>query len=76
MQFVGDRIILVFLSSLLGFSEYTLYPLIPFILTLVGYSIYFLCIKQPKQVYLFIFSLIISTALPLIMVDTILGENR
>lgn len=63
-------------SEHFGFGEYALYPLIPFILALVAYSIYFLCLKQPKRVYLFIFALIISTALPLIMADVILGGNR
>lgn len=62
-------------SEYLGLSKFALYPLIPFILALVIYSIYFLYIKQPKQ-YLFILTLIGSTALPLIMADVILGGNR
>lgn len=63
-------------SSYFGLHRFSLYFLIPFSLGLVGYSIYFLCRKTSKQVYLFIFTLIGSTALPLILADLILGGNR
>jgi uncharacterized membrane protein len=63
-------------SDYLGFGKFGLYFLIPLILILVGYSFYFLYFKTAKQVYLFVFTLIGSTALPLIAADLILGGNR
>lgn len=50
--------------------------LIPFILILVGYSIYFLCRNTPKQVWLFVLTLIGVTALPLVIPDLIFGGVR
>jgi len=48
----------------------------PIILTLVGYSIYFLWQKTPKETCLFIFILIAVTALALTLPDLILGGRR
>jgi uncharacterized membrane protein len=49
----------------------------PFILIfVVGYSIYFLCRKSPKQVWLFVLTLIGMTALPLAIPDLIFGGIR
>ncbi|NEU77229.1 hypothetical protein PI95_033265 [Hassallia byssoidea VB512170] len=48
----------------------------PFILIFVGYSIYFLCRKSPKQVWLFVLTLIGVTALPLAIPDFISGGIR
>jgi uncharacterized membrane protein len=48
----------------------------PFILIFVGYSIYFLCRKSPKQVWLFVLTLIGMTALPLAIPDFISGGVR
>ena len=49
----------------------------PFILIfVVGYSIYFLCRKSPKQVWLFVLTLIGMTALPLAIPDLISGGIR
>ncbi|MBD2776419.1 glycosyltransferase family 39 protein [Iningainema tapete] len=45
-------------------------------LILVGYSIYFLCRNTPKQIWLFVLTLIGVTALPLIIPDVILGGVR
>ncbi|NMG07201.1 glycosyltransferase family 39 protein [Brasilonema sp. UFV-L1] len=50
--------------------------LIPFILILVGYSIYFLCLKAPKRVWLFVLTLISVTALSLAIPDFIFGGMR
>ncbi len=50
--------------------------LIPFILILVGYSIYFLCLKAPKQGRLFVLTLLGVTTLPLAIPDLILGGSR
>ncbi|MGG6293740.1 glycosyltransferase family 39 protein [Leptolyngbya sp. AN02str] len=63
-------------SEYLGLGKYSFYFLIPLILALVAYSIYCLVIKTPKQVYLFVFTLIGSTALPLIAIDVLVGGNR
>ncbi len=63
-------------SEYLGLGRFGLYFLIPFVLLLSIYSLCYLCIKTPKQVYLFVITLIISTALPLIAADFILGGNR
>ncbi len=63
-------------SEYLGLGRFGLYFLIPFVLILSIYSLYYLCIKTSKQVYLFVITLIISTALPLIAADFILGGNR
>jgi len=63
-------------SEYFGFGRFGFYFLVPLIMILVIYSLYFLCIKTPKQVYLFVLTLIASTALPLIAADLILGGNR
>jgi uncharacterized membrane protein len=47
-----------------------------FILILVGYSIYFLCRKSPKQVWLFVLTLIGMTLLPLAIPDFFFGGIR
>uniref|UniRef100_B8HV82 Glycosyl transferase family 39 n=1 Tax=Cyanothece sp. (strain PCC 7425 / ATCC 29141) TaxID=395961 RepID=B8HV82_CYAP4 len=63
-------------SEYFGFGRFGFYFLIPFIIILVVYSLYFLCTKTPKRVYLFVITLVASTALPLIAADLILGGNR
>ncbi len=57
------------LKLLLVYSSY-------FILILVGYSIYFLCRKSPKQVWLFVLTLIGMTLLPLAIPDFFSGGIR
>lgn len=63
-------------SEYFGWGKFSLYFLLPFVIGLVAYSFYFLFIKTSKQVYLFVYILIGSTALPLIAADLILGGNR
>ena len=58
----------------LNFKPITLVILI--VLVLVGYALYFLCRTTTKRVWLFIVTLIGSTAIPLLLPDLILGENR
>ncbi len=48
----------------------------PLILILVGYSLYFVCRYTDKPVWLFILTLIGSTALPLMLPDIISGGQR
>ena len=50
--------------------------LIPCILALAGYAIYFLCRNTPKQVWLFVVILWGATALPLIIPSLIVGTQR
>ncbi|NDJ21352.1 hypothetical protein GS682_06800 [Nostoc sp. B(2019)] len=56
--------------------EYMQLCLIPFILVLVGYSIYFLYRKASKRVWLFVSILIVIPALPLVIPDLIWGGIR
>jgi uncharacterized membrane protein len=54
-------------------------PLIPFILillTLIIYSIYFLCSQTPKRVWLFVLTLIGVAGLALMLPDLIFGQRR
>jgi uncharacterized membrane protein len=46
------------------------------IVILIGYSIYILCRETPKKVWLFVLTLIGSTALTLLLPDLILGGRR
>lgn len=50
--------------------------LVPLILIFVGYSLYFLYRHTPKQVWLFVFTLIGVTALPLAIPDFVLRGAR
>jgi uncharacterized membrane protein len=52
------------------------YLIAPFFLTLVGYSIYFICRTTNYKVWLFIIILIVVPALPLILPDLIAGGIR
>ncbi|MEH2267298.1 MAG: glycosyltransferase family 39 protein [Nostoc sp.] len=52
------------------------YLITPFFLTLVGYSIYFVCRTTNYKVWSFIITLIVVPALPLIMPDFIAGGIR
>lgn len=63
-------------SEYLGFGKFGFYFLVPPILFLAIYSLYYLCTRTSKYIYLFIITLIASTALPLIAADLILGGNR
>lgn len=56
----------------LGIGPY----LTPFIVILVGYSLYFLCRHASQQIYLFILTLIGVTAVALILPDFILATER
>jgi len=47
--------------------------LIPLVLILVSYAIYFICHQSSKRIWLFILTLVVSAALPLVLVDICLG---
>lgn len=61
-------------SIQLNFNEPLLYASIPILLT-ISYAIYWLCCKTPKRVWIFILILMGTTALPLLLKDT-LGEGQ
>ena len=52
------------------------YLITPIVLTLVGYSIYFLCRTTNYKVWLFVVTLIMIPALPLVLPDLIFGGIR
>ena len=56
-------------------SQIVLAPIILMVLALSIYSIYFLCRRTPKRIWLFILTLIGSVGLPLILLDFILGKR-
>ncbi|MFN6497006.1 MAG: glycosyltransferase family 39 protein [Nostoc sp. DedQUE01] len=56
----------------LSFGTY----LIPLLLTLVGYSVYFICRRTPKKIWFFILILIGSNSLPMILSDLFSGGYR
>ena len=58
-----------------SFNKLITYLSLP-ILVLIGYSIYFLYRNSPKRVWLFVLTLIGSTALALLLPDLILGGRR
>lgn len=65
----------VFFDIDFSFNKLITYLSLP-IVVLIGYSIYFLCRNSPKRVWLFILTLIGSTALALLLPDLILGGRR
>jgi len=55
--------------------KFALIPFIGIILTLIIYSIYFVCRKTPKRVWLFILTLIGSVGLPLLILDFVFQKR-
>ncbi|MEH1802614.1 MAG: glycosyltransferase family 39 protein [Nostoc sp.] len=66
----------IFFDIDLSSQNYLGYLITPFFLTLVGYSIYFVCRTTNYKVWSFIITLIVIPALPLIMPDFIAGGIR
>ncbi|MEH1971669.1 MAG: glycosyltransferase family 39 protein [Nostoc sp.] len=66
----------IFFDIDLSSENYLGYLITPFFLTLVGYSIYFVCRTTNYKVWSFIITLIVIPALPLIMPDFIAGGIR
>ncbi len=58
-----------------GTLKLALIPFILIVLALMGYSIYFLCRKTPKEVWLFVLTLIGSVGLPLLLVDFVFQKR-
>jgi uncharacterized membrane protein len=57
------------------FRMVTLSPLILILFSLIIYSLYFLCYRTPKRIWLFILTLIGVTGLTLMLPDLILGKR-
>ncbi len=66
----------IFLDLNLGFENPFIYLITPFFLVLVGYSIYFICRKTHYKIWLFIVTLIMIPALPLMLPDLLFGGIR
>ncbi|MBN3887975.1 MAG: glycosyltransferase family 39 protein [Nostoc sp. JL31] len=66
----------IFLDLDLGFENPFTYVITPFFLVLVGYSIYFICRKTNYKIWLFIVTLIMIPALPLMLPDLLFGGIR
>ncbi|MFN6486022.1 MULTISPECIES: glycosyltransferase family 39 protein [unclassified Nostoc] len=66
----------IFFDIDISYENYLGYLIIPALLTLVGYSIYFICQTTSYKVWSFIIILIVIPALPLIMPDLISGDIR
>jgi uncharacterized membrane protein len=66
----------IFFDLNFGFENPLSYLITPIFFIFVGYSIYFLCRTTHPQAWLFIITLIIVPALPLMLPDLILGGNR
>ncbi|WP_373525523.1 glycosyltransferase family 39 protein [Nostoc sp.] len=66
----------IFIDLNFGFENQFNYVITPIFLTLVGYSIYFLCRTSNYKVWLFIVTLIVIPALPLMLPDLIFGGIR
>jgi uncharacterized membrane protein len=57
-------------------SMLILSPIILILIILITYSVYFMCCSTPKQVWLFVLTLIGVTGLALLLPDLILGQRR
>ncbi len=66
----------IFLDLNFGFENPLSYLIIPFFVTLIAYSIYFLCRTTNHKVWFFIIILIFIPALPLMLPDLIFGGIR
>lgn len=66
----------IFIDLNFGFENQFSFVITPIFLTLIGYSIYFLCRTTNYKVWLFIVMLIVIPALPLILPDLIFGGIR
>ncbi|MEH2064543.1 MAG: glycosyltransferase family 39 protein [Nostoc sp.] len=66
----------IFLDLNFGFENPFSYLITPIFLIFIGYSIYFLCRTTNYKVWLFIVTLIVIPALPLVLPDLIFGGIR
>ncbi|MEH2114308.1 glycosyltransferase family 39 protein [Nostoc sp.] len=66
----------IFLDLNFGFENPISYIITPFFLILIGYSIYFICRTTNYKIWLFVLTLIIIPALPLLLPDLIFGGIR
>ncbi|MEH2283366.1 MAG: glycosyltransferase family 39 protein [Nostoc sp.] len=66
----------IFLDLNFGFENPFSYVITPIFLIFIGYSIYFLCRTTNYKIWLFIVTLIMIPALPLVLPDLIFGGIR
>ncbi|MEH2169848.1 MAG: glycosyltransferase family 39 protein [Nostoc sp.] len=66
----------IFLDLDFGFENPFSYVITPIFLVLIGYSIYFICRTTNYKIWLFIVTLIIIPALPLMLPDLLFGGIR
>ncbi|MEH2238581.1 glycosyltransferase family 39 protein [Nostoc sp.] len=66
----------IFFDLNFGFENPFSYVITPIFLTLIGYSIYFICRTTNYKIWLFIVVLIVIPALPLVLPDLIVGGIR
>ncbi|MBN4004871.1 glycosyltransferase family 39 protein [Nostoc sp. LPT] len=66
----------IFLDLDFGFENPFSYVITPIFLVLIGYSIYFICRTTNYKIWLFIVTLIMIPALPLMLPDLIFGGIR
>jgi uncharacterized membrane protein len=59
-----------------GFASWQLYLLLPVLLLLSGYALYFLCRQVPWPIGLFLLLLMGASCLPLLLPDLLLGGQR
>jgi len=59
-----------------GFDTPLTYLSLPILLVLVSYSIYFICKRAPKEVWLFVLTLTWTSSLALVLPDLIMGGQR
>ncbi|MEH2049149.1 glycosyltransferase family 39 protein [Nostoc sp.] len=66
----------IFLDLNFGFENPFSYIITPIFVILIGYSIYFICRTTNYKIWLFVVTLIIIPALPLVLPDLIFGGIR
>ncbi len=76
LQMWAFNLISIFIDFGVDLEDKWLFVISYIFLILVGYAIYLLCRQTPKRIWLFIVTLILTTALALILPDLILGGQR
>ncbi|CAN1211873.1 hypothetical protein TUMEXPCC7403_16830 [Tumidithrix helvetica PCC 7403] len=76
-----QRSVLVILKDLANFTTVSLIGFtnkffIAFVISLIAYSLYFLCIKKNRKIWLFIATLVLVPAITFILPDIINGTSR
>lgn len=59
-----------------GFDTWQVYTGLPLAMLLIGYALYFVARRTPVRFWLFVWALVISSCLPLIIPDLLMGGQR